>query len=120
MTVTETRAFPAVSLTIAHTGTSARSNELGMRPMQALAYSHRGEQYLLIKSPPASGKSRGADVHRARQAPQPGRSPSHHPSCRSAPSAAALPMSLSVNMASSGIGRSSRTGTCVTRQAQTM
>ena len=29
-----------------------------MRPMQARAYAHRGEQYLLIKSPPASGKSR--------------------------------------------------------------
>jgi superfamily II DNA or RNA helicase len=29
-----------------------------MRPMQARAYARRGEQYLLIKSPPASGKSR--------------------------------------------------------------
>lgn len=29
-----------------------------MRPMQERAYEHRGEQYLLIKSPPASGKSR--------------------------------------------------------------
>src|SRR3546814_3714694 len=29
-----------------------------MRPMQAQAYEKRGEQYLLIKSPPASGKSR--------------------------------------------------------------
>ena len=29
-----------------------------MRPMQELAYEKRGEQYLLIKSPPASGKSR--------------------------------------------------------------
>ena len=29
-----------------------------MRPMQELAYQKRGEQYLLIKSPPASGKSR--------------------------------------------------------------
>ena len=31
---------------------------LGMRPMQERAYDKRGEQYLLIKSPPASGKSR--------------------------------------------------------------
>lgn len=31
---------------------------LGMRPMQERAYERRGEQYLLIKSPPASGKSR--------------------------------------------------------------
>ena len=29
-----------------------------MRAMQELAYEKRGEQYLLIKSPPASGKSR--------------------------------------------------------------
>ena len=50
--------IPAVSFTTAHTGVSAKSNELGMRPMQAQAYEKRGEQYLLIKSPPASGKSR--------------------------------------------------------------
>lgn len=31
---------------------------MGMRPMQERAYAKRGEQYLLIKSPPASGKSR--------------------------------------------------------------
>ena len=35
-----------------------RANALGMRPMQERAYQKRGEQYLLIKSPPASGKSR--------------------------------------------------------------
>lgn len=58
MTVTEPRAIPAVTLTTARTGASAKSNELGMRPMQERAYAHRGEQYLLIKSPPASGKSR--------------------------------------------------------------
>jgi hypothetical protein len=29
-----------------------------MRPMQAQVYEKRGEQYLLIKAPPASGKSR--------------------------------------------------------------
>ncbi|MDQ6759437.1 MAG: DEAD/DEAH box helicase, partial [Acidobacteriota bacterium] len=39
-------------------GSSSRGNGLGMRPMQERAYSRRGEQYLLIKSPPASGKSR--------------------------------------------------------------
>lgn len=37
---------------------SKKSNELGMRVMQERAYEKRGEQYLLIKSPPASGKSR--------------------------------------------------------------
>ena len=49
---------PSVSVTYAQTGSSTRSNELGMRPMQERAYEKRGEQYLLIKSPPASGKSR--------------------------------------------------------------
>ncbi len=50
--------IPAVSFTTGQTGASAKSDELGMRPMQAQAYEKRGEQYLLIKSPPASGKSR--------------------------------------------------------------
>ncbi|WP_339081077.1 DEAD/DEAH box helicase [Pseudomonas sp. TMP9] len=49
---------PSVSITTAHTGASSKANELGMRTMQARAYDKRGEQYLLIKSPPASGKSR--------------------------------------------------------------
>lgn len=50
--------IPSVSVTYACNGSSTRSNELGMRPMQERAYEKRGEQYLLIKSPPASGKSR--------------------------------------------------------------
>ena len=49
---------PAVSITTARTGVSANADALGMRPMQARAWAKRGEQYLLIKSPPASGKSR--------------------------------------------------------------
>jgi len=49
---------PSVSVTYARTGASTTSNELGMRAMQERAYEKRGEQYLLIKSPPASGKSR--------------------------------------------------------------
>ncbi|NIZ01924.1 DEAD/DEAH box helicase [Thalassospira lucentensis] len=49
---------PSVSVTYAQTGNSTKSNELGMRPMQERAYEKRGEPYLLIKSPPASGKSR--------------------------------------------------------------
>lgn len=49
---------PSVSVHYARTGASTKSNELGMRVMQERAYAHRGEQYLLIKSPPASGKSR--------------------------------------------------------------
>jgi superfamily II DNA or RNA helicase len=50
--------IPAVSVTYAQAGTSTSANALGMRPMQERAYQKRGEQYLLIKSPPASGKSR--------------------------------------------------------------
>jgi superfamily II DNA or RNA helicase len=51
-------AIPSVSVTYAHDGSSTRSNAFGMRPMQERAYQKRGEQYLIIKSPPASGKSR--------------------------------------------------------------
>ena len=50
--------IPSVSVTYARDGRSMRANALGMRPMQERAYQKRGEQYLLIKSPPASGKSR--------------------------------------------------------------
>lgn len=50
--------IPAVSVRYAGTGSSARANSLGMRPMQEKVYQKRGEQYLLIKAPPASGKSR--------------------------------------------------------------
>lgn len=49
---------PSVSITTARTGASSKANALGMRTMQERAYTMRGEQYLLIKSPPASGKSR--------------------------------------------------------------
>ena len=49
---------PSVSVIYAQSGKSRKSNELGMRPMQERAFEKRGEQYLLIKSPPASGKSR--------------------------------------------------------------
>ncbi|MEO1965526.1 DEAD/DEAH box helicase family protein [Hyphomonas sp.] len=49
---------PSVSVTYAQNGSATKSNELGMRAMQERAYEKRGEQYLLIKSPPASGKSR--------------------------------------------------------------
>ena len=38
--------------------TGNSSNELGMRPMQARVFEQRHEQYLLVKAPPASGKSR--------------------------------------------------------------
>jgi superfamily II DNA or RNA helicase len=56
--MTTSKPIPAVSFQTAHTGASAKPNEMGMRQMQERAYAKRGEQYLLIKSPPASGKSR--------------------------------------------------------------
>ena len=52
------RTIPSVSVSYARNGSSTKANALGMRPMQERAYERRGEQYLLIKSPPASGKSR--------------------------------------------------------------
>ena len=50
--------IPETKVNFAQSGASKTSDELGMREMQAMAYAKRGEQYLLIKSPPASGKSR--------------------------------------------------------------
>lgn len=52
------KSVPSVSVNYARSGASTQSNALGMRPMQERAFEKRGEQYLLIKSPPASGKSR--------------------------------------------------------------
>lgn len=56
--MTREKSVPSVTVTYARNGSSTKSNELGMRAMQERAYEKRGEQYLLIKSPPASGKSR--------------------------------------------------------------
>ena len=56
--MTSIKSVPSVSVKYSQNGNSTRSNELGMRVMQERAYEKRGEQYLLIKSPPASGKSR--------------------------------------------------------------
>jgi len=52
------KSVPSVSVTYARNGASTKANALGKRPMQERAFEKRGEQYLLIKSPPASGKSR--------------------------------------------------------------
>ncbi len=52
------QSVPSVSVAYSRNGGSTKANALGMRPMQERAYEKRGEQYLLIKSPPASGKSR--------------------------------------------------------------
>ena len=56
--MTAIKNVPSVSVTYSRNGRSTKPNELGMRAMQERAYEKRGEQYLLIKSPPASGKSR--------------------------------------------------------------
>jgi hypothetical protein len=52
------KSVPSVSVRYASNGSSTKANAFGMRPMQERAYEKRGEPYLLIKSPPASGKSR--------------------------------------------------------------
>lgn len=47
-----------VSVQYKQTGKSKSTNQYGMREMQERAFEYRDAQYLLIKSPPASGKSR--------------------------------------------------------------
>ncbi|MBD3863263.1 DEAD/DEAH box helicase [Olleya marilimosa] len=47
-----------VEVTYKQTGQSKKTNALGMREMQAEAFKANTAQYLLIKAPPASGKSR--------------------------------------------------------------
>ena len=47
-----------VRVTYGQTGASQKQDGMGMRAMQARAYAERGSQYLLVKAPPASGKSR--------------------------------------------------------------
>ena len=47
-----------VDISYQQTGAATAVNSLGMREMQAMAYEARQERFLLIKAPPASGKSR--------------------------------------------------------------
>lgn len=47
-----------IDITYQQTGKSTNTNEMGMREMQAKVYEARNNQYLLVKAPPASGKSR--------------------------------------------------------------
>lgn len=47
-----------VEITYAQTGKSSATNDMGMREMQAMVYAQRHRQHLLVKAPPASGKSR--------------------------------------------------------------
>ena len=47
-----------VNVAYHQTGNSKSTNEYGMREMQERAFEYRDAQYMLLKSPPASGKSR--------------------------------------------------------------
>lgn len=47
-----------VAVTYAQSGKSLSTDKLGMREMQARVFEAREAQYLLLKAPPASGKSR--------------------------------------------------------------
>ena len=47
-----------IEVTYQQTGKSSQTNQFGMREMQEKAYEARDAQYLLLKAPPASGKSR--------------------------------------------------------------
>ena len=47
-----------IKINYAQTGKAYNTNELGMREIQAKAYELRAKQYIFLKAPPASGKSR--------------------------------------------------------------
>ena len=47
-----------IDVTYQQTGESSNTNGMGMRAMQAKAFEVRNAQYILLKAPPASGKSR--------------------------------------------------------------
>lgn len=47
-----------VRMTYGHAHSAKKTNAMGMRPMQARVYEARAAQFILLKAPPASGKSR--------------------------------------------------------------
>ena len=47
-----------IDVEYAQTGESTNTNSMGMREMQESAFNSKDAQYILLKSPPASGKSR--------------------------------------------------------------
>lgn len=47
-----------VEIKYAQSGESTVTNDMGMREMQAMVYAQRHRRHLLVKAPPASGKSR--------------------------------------------------------------
>ncbi|MBQ7443487.1 MAG: DEAD/DEAH box helicase family protein [Bacteroidaceae bacterium] len=58
MTQDENYHTDQMTITYEQTGRSTNTDAQGMREMQARVYERRNEQYLLVKAPPASGKSR--------------------------------------------------------------
>lgn len=58
MSPTQDKSKNLVNVTYEQAGTSVNTDELGMREMQRRVYAQRDAQYLLLKAPPASGKSR--------------------------------------------------------------
>jgi len=59
----EHKSIPSVTVNYACTGSSKKSNELGMRVMQERAFEKRGEQYL-NQIAAGIGKEPCFDVHR--------------------------------------------------------
>ena len=47
-----------VRMTYGHSGSDKKTNSMGMRAMQARVYEARAAQFMLLKAPPAAGKSR--------------------------------------------------------------
>ena len=47
-----------INVTYGQSGESVSKSALGMREMQVKVYENRNNQYILLKAPPASGKSR--------------------------------------------------------------
>lgn len=47
-----------INIAYKQTGKASNTNEMGMREMQVKAYAARNKPYILLKAPPASGKSR--------------------------------------------------------------
>lgn len=47
-----------INITYSQTGASSNVDAMGMREMQRMVYEQRHRKYLLVKAPPASGKSR--------------------------------------------------------------
>jgi len=55
---TEKQPINIIDIEYNQTGDSVRTNDMGMREMQQRVYEQRNSQHLLVKAPPASGKSR--------------------------------------------------------------